>query len=264
MSIPSDVRNDSRWGAGVRDTADPFRREGEGEVPVDGFATRAASAQRASPIFALVRAIPDSPNYQKYVPIEYRLNAKAIVGHLSEDLSKGESAHVWAELAHAGITVAEIFAETSILVSGLAIAGPFLALASSFLALGAPYQEAASHIAAAWSATGFSRGVVMGADRRPARQLIDYFGNDHFSENAFFPHGRDVAIANYRSGLIAGNLHGRLLSPNQRVIFWRDLGRRMGDQSYRGPQERWGRRQWSDWYTDVAAVFNRDHLVHSR
>lgn len=262
MSRPFDVRNDVwRGGVKLRDRVDPFW-SGEGEW--EGSGAGAAPARRQASAFALVRAIPDDPNYQRYVPVEYRLNAKAIVGDLAQDLQEGRSVHHWVEMAHGGLAVAEIAFESSILVSGLAIAGPLLGLAGTFLALGAPYQEAAATIAAQWSATGFSRGVVMGADGRPARQLINYFGNLYFPATPAFPRGRGIAMANYRVGLIAGYVQGRQLSRNQRAIFWRDLGRRMGPQSYRGPQAQWTRAQWSDWYTEIAAVFSRFHLVHSR
>jgi hypothetical protein len=93
------------------------------------------------------------------------------------------------------------------------------------------------------------------------RTLVEIFGNLYFPPNTQFPAGRNVAIANYKAGLAAGFLQGRALSENHRRIFWRDLGRRMGDQSYRGASDRWGDRQWSDWYTDTAASLRRYHLV---
>jgi hypothetical protein len=215
--------------------------------------------------FALARVIPDDPNYRKYVPINYRLNAKKIVGEVAQDLSsRGKSAHFWVDLAHGGMTVvemSELVAEASILAGVLAIASPLLGMVGVFLALGAPYVEEAEEIAANWSATGFSRGVVMGADKRRAHLVKDYFGNDFFPRRPSFPKGRSIAIANYRMGLLVGYVNGRVLSQNQRTIFWRDLGHRIGDQSYRGPTGQWKRRQWVSWYTDVASVFRRNHLV---
>ena len=223
-------------------------------------ARRQAVAQAEQFRHALPRAIPDDPNYARYVPIEYRLDAKAIVGDLAQDLSRGQSAHVYVEAAHWGIAAAEMFE----LVEALALAGPVLAFVGSFMALGVPYMEAAEHIANEWSASGFSRGAVMGADRRRARQVIETFGNLFFPPNTQFPRGRDVAVANYRAGLAAGYLQGRMLTENQRKIFWRDLGHRMGDQSYRGPHDGWSATQWSDWYTDVAAAFRWNHLAAVR
>jgi hypothetical protein len=90
-----------------------------------------------------------------------------------------------------------------------------------------PYLAAAEKIAAEWSATGFSRGGVMGADKRKATLLKDYFGSDYFPRNDAFPRGRDIAIANYSIGLRVDYVQGRVLAPNQRTIFWHDLGLRM-------------------------------------
>lgn len=209
------------------------------------------------PLLGLIPNLPGKPA----VPIDYKLDAKQVIGEVARDVSqRGKSAHFWVELAHAGLVAAEIFAEGSLIVAGLAIAGPLLGLVGTFLALGSGYQEAAEEIAKEWSATGYSRGVVMGAEGRKARELKDYFGNLYFPPNHFFPKGRDVAIANYRVGLLVGYVHGRLLCPNQRALFWRDLGKRMGDQSYRGDSKSWTRRGWIDWYMTAAATFKGAHL----
>lgn len=210
---------------------------------------------------ALANVIPDDPDYRRHIPIEYRLDAKELVGYLAQDLSRGRSAHLWTELAHLGIAAGEIFAASAAIVEGLALAAPVLGVVGPFLALGAPLQEAAKEIAERWAATGYSRGAVMGSDGRSASLLRDYYGNDYFPPNYSFPAGRNVAIANYRVGLFTGYVNGRVLSKNQRAIFWHDLGHRMGSQSWRGPVERWGRREHLEWYTDVAAAFKRDHLV---
>lgn len=211
----------------------------------------------------LWEVIPDDPDYQKYIPIEYRLDATQLVGGLAEDLRQGQSAHVWVELADWGLTGAEIFelvSATSALALAMSLAGPLLGLAASFLAIGAGYQEAAAEIAADSSASGYSHGAVMGADKCPPSLVRDYFGNLSFS-NTFYQEGADVAKVSHNAGLITGYLHGRALRQNQRVIFWRDLGRRMGDQSYRGPQSQWSSRDWNYWYIDAGAVFRRDHLT---
>jgi hypothetical protein len=233
---------------------------GEAEFGMEMSKTPASGPAQTS-TFALVRAIPDDSDYRKHVPLNFRLDAKKIVGEVAQDLSsKGKSADFWVELSHAGLTAAEIFAETSTLVGALAIAGPLLGLVSTGLALGAGYREAGEKIAADWSATGFARGAVMGADRRPASQVKDYFGNDYFPPNPQFPRGRLIAMRNYKMGLLIGYAQGRRLSGNQRTIFWRDLGQRMGDQTYRGPTAQWQRRDWLDWYVSAAAVFRANHL----
>jgi hypothetical protein len=212
---------------------------------------------------ALRRAIPDDPDYRKYVPVEYRLDARAIVCDLIDDLAHGVGLEHALEAAEGVVAISEIFE----LVSALALfAGP-LAAVNLFLSLGTPYLEAALHIAGQWSASGFSRGAVLGAERRangipiPPRQVRDYFGNQDVGKYLGFDQGQAVGLASYRAGLLAGYSQSRLLSQNQCTIFWRDLGHRMGDQSFRGPQAQWAQLQWRDWYTDVAACFRRDHLV---
>jgi hypothetical protein len=236
----------------------PTSKHSEFEAAAVNFeTTRVASGSGNLNIFALSRVIPNDADYRKHIPLNFRLDAKKLVGEVAQDLSsRGKAAHFLTDLAHWGIVGIEIAADAGV----LAIASPLLGVAASYMALGMPYLEAAEKIAAEWSATGFSRGVVMGADKRKATLLKDYFGSDYFPRNDAFPRGRDIAIANYSIGLRVGYVQGRVLAPNQRTIFWRDLGRRMGDQSYRGPKARWGRRDWIDWYVSSAAVFKRDHL----
>jgi hypothetical protein len=234
--------------------ADPWSRT-SGELE----AWRPIKAARPVRPKSLREAIPDDRDYRKYIPIEYRLDAKSIVGYLAQDLHRGKSAHTWVELSHLGLGTAEVIAHTSALIGGLSLLGAPLSLVANFLALGAPYQGAAEKIAKSSSASGYSRGVVMGADERSSRLVREYFGNLRFRYN--FAAGDKVAKANHDTGLVAGYLDGRLLTQNQRAIFWRDLGHRAGDQSYRGPRSQWNSRDWVTWYTSIAAVFRRDHLT---
>ena len=233
--------------------------------------------------------IPNDPNYRKYVPIEYRLDARSIVAYLADDLRKGKAARIWVELAHHGVipgaesrpsplapylavegahgglmgvetvtTVAEA-APVVGLVGG--IAAPFLVLAGAFMELAEADREAAEKIAKDNAASGYSRGAVMGADMRSASLVREYYGNFSPRRNDFLPSGAKVAKANHDVGLAAGYLHGRVLTKNQKTIFFRDLGSRMGDQSYRGPTSQWRSRDWIDRYTDSAAFFRRYHLT---
>ena len=224
------------------------------------FETEIDHAQGTGPLSALSRLIPDDPDYRRHVPLDYRLDAKKLVGEVAQDLkTNGKSAHFWLELAHWGIAAAEIFAEASALLTGL---GALLGTGLTALALGEPYREQAEELAARWSATGFSRGVVIGANGQSFKLLKDYFGSDYFPPNDWFPRGRAIAVANYRLGLLVGYVHGRVVKQNKNkwVIFWHDLGRRMGDQTHRGPKEAWTARDWRDWYIDSAATFARYHL----
>ena len=79
----------------------PWPDEAEFAMEVRGETSPSGSAQTST--FALVRAIPDDPDYRKHVPLNYRLDAKQIVGEVAQDLSsRGKSAHIWVELAPLG------------------------------------------------------------------------------------------------------------------------------------------------------------------
>jgi hypothetical protein len=203
--------------------------------------------------FALLRAIPDNADYARFVPLDYRLNAKAIVGKLSTDLEqlKDPSAKDLRKFAE------QVFKFVS---GGSPVKVMLNILVGALKNIPGGYLAAAAKIADDWAARGFSRGVVLGADGRPQSYLIDTFGREFIPPNHAFPYGRKIAAANYGAGLIAGYVQGKVLSKNQQVIFWRDLGRRMGDQSYRGARSTWRTKQWQDWYVDVAAAFRRYHL----
>jgi hypothetical protein len=148
MSAPFDYRREAPRSTSRFAVADPLWAA-EAEVP---FYAPAARFQRRMELLRrraipLQRVIPDDPDYRKHIPIEYRLNAKAIVGRLAHDLSSGKSLHHSVDVADGAITAAEIFTvfgETSALAGGLALAGPVLGFAAQFLALGAGYQEAAA------------------------------------------------------------------------------------------------------------------------
>ena len=210
-----------------------------------------AGAWQAS--YALVRAIPDSVDHGRYVPHDYRLNAKQIVGKLAVDLEK---------LKEPGAKDALKFGQQ--LFKFLGGGNPYKMMINLLVGvlknIPNAYIKAATAIAEDWAASGYSRGAVIGADGRSKAYLIETFGHDYIPQNPAFPYGRKVAAANYGAGLVAGYLHGAALSKDQRAIFWKDLGRRMGDQSWRGPQANWTDRQWMDGYVEVGANFRRYHL----
>jgi len=236
------------------------------QVHGDPIAVAACSPNPADLLrYPLLLKVPNVPDYRP-LPIEFRIDAKKMVGDLAQDLhGLGEKAAVLMEAAHWGIASVEIFeliSATSALAGVLAVLGPVLAWTSGFVALGAPYVEAAKEIAARHAASGFSIGLVMGASGASFRKMREYFGNTTFPPNDFFPQGRAIATANYRAGLVAGFAQARALCPAQRAVVMRDIGRRMGDQSYRGDQARWGDKERIDWFIAAAATFNAAHLEH--
>jgi hypothetical protein len=218
-----------------------------------GYEADFVSEASGSSSFALLRAIPDNADYARFVPLDYRLNAKAIVGKLATDLEqlKDPSAKDLRKFAE----------DVSKFVSGGSPVGVMTKiLVGALKNIPGGYLAAAAKIADDYAARGFSRGIVLGAARKSQSYLIDTFGREFIPENRPFPLGRKIAAANYVGGLLAGYVQGKALSKNQHVIFWKDLGRRMGDQSYRGATSTWRTKEWRDWYVDVAAAFRRYHL----
>lgn len=222
---------------------DLILREASGD-----FETSPAAAS-----YALLMALPDSADYAKFVPFDYKLDAKAMVGKLSVDLKQLETPDA-KEMASFAKDVYKF-------VGGGDPASMMMGILVNVLKnIPGGYLAAAANIADDWAARGFSRGVVLGADKKSKKYLIETFGHDYIPPNNAFAYGRKVAAANYGGGLMAGFVQGRALSKNQQAIFWRDLGRRMGDQSFRGASANWTDKQWQEWYTDVAASFRRYHL----
>ena len=70
----------------------------------------------------------------------------------------------------------------------------------------------------------------------------------------------DWNVPEHKAGLVAGFLQGRLLTANQRQIFFHDLGRRWENQLDRWPEEPRTSQDRRNWYLDVAAVFRGYHL----
>lgn len=211
------------------------------------------TSQDSTP-YALLKAIPDNPDYARFVPIDYRLDAKAMVGKLSVDLKqlKTPDAKEMAKFAKDVFKIVGGGDPGSVMINILV--GVLKNIPGGYLA-------AAGEIAKDWSARGFARGVVLGANGRSKKLLIEMFGHEYIPPNNFFPYGRKVAAANYGGGLLTGYVQGRALSKNQGAIFWRDLGRRMGDQSFRGPSAGWSDKVWQEWYVEAAAIYRRYHLT---
>ena len=156
--------------------------------------------------------------------------------------------------------IAEMFTEAE-LVTDLGVVFPIVAaVIGQWVSLGAGYAAAREAIAEDNMASGFSRGVVLGADHRPPTILKDSFWKFWPDPNPFDQDAAVIAQKAYNQGLIAGYMQGRELSEKQRALLWRDIGRHVGDQSYRGPSADWTDAQWVDWYITAAAALRRYHF----
>ena len=206
-------------------------------------------------LFPLMRALPNVPFDRSQLPLNYRIDAKKVVGETAQDLYKhAHEASIAVEAAHWGIVLAKIFGAGSV----LGIGAPLLALAANFLALGSGCMQAAEAVAKTWATNGYIKGVVIGANGKPLREVKERFGNDCCPRDNHCDNER-IAKANYLLGLFVGWVHGRMLCPNQREWFWRDLGHRAGDQSHLGPPSKWSDHDLTLWYASMAGVF-RAHV----
>jgi hypothetical protein len=207
-------------------------------------------------VLPLMRLIPNVPFDRSKLPLNYRLDAKKVVGETAADISKHtHTAGIVLEAVHWGIVAAEIFASAGV----LAIAAPLLAVAAGFFALGSGCAQAAEVVAKNWSTRGYARGIVIGANGKKISEVKERFGNDCCPRDNFCD-SEKIAKANYLMGLFVGYLHGRMLCPNQREWFWRDLGQRAGDQSHLGPSAKWSDHDLTLWYASMAGTFQCAHL----
>lgn len=156
--------------------------------------------------------------------------------------------------------LAEMFTEAELIVA----LGEFFPIVSAVIgqwfSLGAGYAASRAQIAKENMRSGFSRGVVLGADGRKPMLLKEYFWKFHPDPNPVDEDAGKIAQKAYNQGLIAGFMQGRELTKAQREWFWRDIGHRAGDQSFRGNSKDWGKQEWIDWYILAAATFSRFHL----
>jgi hypothetical protein len=201
----------------------------------------------------LLRAIPDNPDSARFIPLDYRLDAKAIVGKLSSDLEqlKDPSAKDIGKFAK------DVF---KFVGGGSPVSVMLNILGGALKNIPGGYLGAAAEIADDWAKSGFARGVAVGAGRRSQKYLIETFSHDYIPKNHFFPHGRTIAAANYGAGLVAGYIQGKALTKNQHAIFWGDIRRRMGDRAHHGDRSAWTTQNWRNWYVDVGSAFRGYHL----
>jgi hypothetical protein len=173
------------------------------------------------------------------------------------------------DAVHVGALAAMETAETTAIVAGLGVGlevlGPVAGEAAVLLALGNAHAEAINSILEDQIRSGFSRGVVLGADDRPVSYLKENFVKWSPVSNAVYPeYGKKFQNA-YNRALVAGYFQGRKLLEHkaQRAAFFEDLIGRMTVHptvTYGEDQDSWSDRSWVDYYIDVAAVFRANHL----
>jgi hypothetical protein len=167
------------------------------------------------------------------------------------------------EALEIGFGVAEKTALLGSLALPLEVTGPIAGMAAVWVELGNAHADAINSLIREQIVSGFSRGVVLGADRRPADYVKYNFVKYSPVPNSVYPEfGRKFQNA-YNSALVAGYAQGKALTKEQSGAFFSDLFARMSENpavTYGEDSKLWTDKNWTDYYTDCAIVFTRDHL----
>jgi hypothetical protein len=182
------------------------------------------------------------------------------------------------DAVHTGIAMANLdeviftageYSTATGLAGGLGIAmevvAPVAGEAAVLLAIGNAHAEAINNLLEGEISSGFSRGVVLGADDRPPSYVKENFVKFSPVPNSVYPeYGRKFQNA-YNRALMAGYAQGRKLLEHkaQRSAFFEDLYARMKVHpaiEHGEDQDSWSDRDWRDYYIDCASTFAATHL----
>jgi len=185
------------------------------------------------------------------------------------------------DAVHTGIAIAELDAaavgttgaigagSTAGTIGALGITmevlAPLAAEGAVLLAIGNAHAEAINSLIQEEIRSGFSLGVVLGADDRPGSYVKWNFVKHGPVHNSVYPeYGKKFQNA-YNGSLAAGYAQGRrlLASKTQRGAFFEDLYSRMSVHpsiAYGEDQATWSERSWRNYYIDCAATFRLHHL----
>jgi hypothetical protein len=183
----------------------------------------------------------------------------------AEDLENIHHLHYALEViegVEVGLTILEIHIAGALGLS-LAVAGPLAGAAAVFVALGLPHAEAINTVIKDQISSGFSRGVVLGADDRSTSFVKTHFVQNSPVPHVVYPEYGGKFRDEYNRGLVAGYAQGKRLDKKQSGAFFKDLFSRMGvhpSVTYGPDSSVWSERTWKDYYIECAAIFRRDHM----
>ena len=143
------------------------------------------------------------------------------------------------------------------------IAGPLAVEAMVIVEIAGAHAEAINSLLNDQTLSGFSRGVVLGADRRSASYVKSNFVKFGPVPNSVYPEYGKKFQNTYNRALIAGYAQGKALSDAERKAFFLDLFSRMTVKpadEYGEDSKLWSDRTWVDYYVETAAVFRSNHL----
>jgi len=145
----------------------------------------------------------------------------------------------------------------------LEVAGPVSGMVAMWIAIGNAHAEAINSVITDQLKSGFSRGVVLGADERKPDYVKSNFVKYSPVKHDVYPEEGVKFQQAYNRGLIAGYAQGKALGHKESKALFLDLFARMSVDpaaTYGGDSKWWSERNWLDYYIDTAAVFRRDHL----
>lgn len=146
---------------------------------------------------------------------------------------------------------------------GIEVAGPVAGMAAVFVALGNAHAEAINHIIKDQMYSGFSRGVVLGADARSLDFVKSNFVMYAPVSSTTYPEYGARFQGAFNRALAGGYGQGKNLSKKQRGLFFEDLYARMSVSpkvTYGPDYKQWSERTWIDYYIECAAIFRRYHM----
>jgi|GEM_PF-1806407 len=111
--------------------------------------------------------------------------------------------------------------------------------------------------------SGFSQGIVVGAQKKKVSFAKWHFINSHQNNNVAFPNYRKTFVNEYKRAFVAGYFTGLGFTSGESTMFFRHLISHMRPHpatKYGRDVSKWSEITWRNYFIDAAAIFRRLHL----
>jgi hypothetical protein len=146
------------------------------------------------------------------------------------------------------------------------VGGVLAQYVGNWLQLAGAHAQAMSDILKGQLKQGLAYGVVLGANGAKPNYVYDNFWRHTRPSLPFYPELEERALNVRNASLVGGYSDGKRLAPEQMRSFFEDIRERMSvtDQAYYDyettPWSEWSAKKKLDFYSESAAIFQRDHL----